>query len=73
MKTVVAIREYARRLGYSQAWTTAFVYKVVMRIVKELQPRIVSQQFDNDCAITLAIRKSKADELRTKLANLSFE
>ena len=45
----------------------------VMRIVKELQPRIVSQQFDNDCAITLAIRKSKADELRTKLANLSFE
>lgn len=44
----------------------------VMRIVKEMQPRIVSQQFDNDCTITLAIRKSKADELRDKLAKLSF-
>lgn len=56
--------------------TYQFTYPMmngVMRIVKELQPRIVSQQFDNDCAITLAIRKSKADELRTKMANLSFE
>lgn len=56
--------------------TYQFTYPMmngVMRIVTELQPRIVSQQFDNDCAITLAIRKSKADELRTKLANLSFE
>ncbi|MDY4409928.1 MAG: YigZ family protein [Prevotella sp.] len=56
--------------------TYQFTYPMmngVMRIVKELQPRIVSQQFDNDCAITLAIRKSKADELRTKLANFSFE
>lgn len=56
--------------------TYQFTYPMmngVMRIVKKLQPRIVSQQFDNDCAITLAIRKSKADELRTKLANLSFE
>ena len=37
MKTVVAIREYSRRLGYSQEWTTAFVYKVVM-LTKE-EPR----------------------------------
>ena len=44
----------------------------VMRIVKELQPRIVCQQFDNDCSITLAIRKSKADELSAKLDNLAF-
>ena len=35
MKTVVAIREYSRRLGYSQEWTTAFVYKVVMLAKKE--------------------------------------
>ena len=39
MKTVVAIREYARRLGYSQAWTTAFVYKVVMLAKKEPRPK----------------------------------
>ena len=35
MKTVVAIREYSRRLGYSREWTTAFVYKVVMLAKKE--------------------------------------
>ena len=39
MKTVVAIREYARRLGYSQAWTTVFVYKVVMLAKKEPRPK----------------------------------
>lgn len=39
MKTVVAIREYARRLGYSQAWTIAFVYKVVMLAKKEPRPK----------------------------------
>lgn len=44
----------------------------VMRIVKEMRPRIVSEQFDNNCSITLAIRKSKAEELKAKLAKLSF-
>ena len=44
----------------------------VMRIVKEMQPRIVSEQFYNNCSITLAIRKSKAEELKAKLAKLSF-
>ena len=39
MKTVVSIREYSRRLGYSQAWTTAFVYKVVMLAKKEPRPK----------------------------------
>ena len=45
----------------------------VMRIVKEQQPRIVSQQYDNTCSITLAIRKSEAERLRQSLAKLSFE
>ena len=30
MKTVVSVREYNRRLGFSQKWVTDFVYKVVM-------------------------------------------
>ena len=42
----------------------------VMRIVKEMNPRVVEQQFDNTCSIKLAIRKSLADELRSKLAKL---
>ena len=43
----------------------------VMRIVKEMSPRIVSQQFDNTCEITLAIRKSEAEQLRAKLEKLN--
>lgn len=45
----------------------------VMRVVKELSPRIVSQTFDNACSITLAIRRSEADNLRNRLKKLSFE
>lgn len=45
----------------------------VMRIVKEMNPRIVGQQFDNTCSIKLSIRKSEAEQLRTRLKKLSFE
>lgn len=45
----------------------------VMRVVKEMEPRIVSQSYDNTCRITLAIRQSLAEQLRQKLAKLSFE
>lgn len=45
----------------------------VMRVVKELEPRIVSQTFDNSCHISLAIRKSQAAELRQRLQQLSFQ
>ena len=45
----------------------------VMRIVKEMNPRIVSQTYDNTCEIRLSIRKSEAETLRSKLAKLSFE
>ena len=45
----------------------------VMKIVKEMQPRIVSQQFDNTCQIKLGIRQSLAEELESRLKKLSFE
>ena len=38
MKTVVAVREYNHRLGFSQKWVTDFVYKVVMLAKKEPRP-----------------------------------
>ncbi len=44
----------------------------VMRIVKEMSPKIISQHFDNTCTITLSIRKSEIELLRNKLKNLSF-
>src|SRR5574344_267797 len=55
--------------------TYRFTYPMmndVMRIVKEMQPRIVSQTFDNTCEIQLAIRESEAEQLRQRLAKLSF-
>ena len=45
----------------------------VMRIVKEMQPRIVGQTFDNTCQIRLSIRQSEAPQLRQRLNKLSFE
>lgn len=39
----------------------------IMKAVKELQPVIVSQTFDNLCQMTLAIRESKADHLYEKI------
>ncbi len=42
----------------------------VMRIVKDMNPRIVSQTYDNTCVIRLAIRKSEAQQLRARLAKL---
>ncbi|MCI6119472.1 MAG: YigZ family protein [Prevotella sp.] len=56
--------------------TYTFTYPMmndVMRIVKDMQPRIVSQTFDNTCEIRLAIRKSQAEALKTKLSKLSFQ
>jgi len=40
MKTVVAIRQYAQKLGFSQQWTTNFVHKVVLLAKKEPRAKI---------------------------------
>lgn len=39
MKTVVAIRNFDKRLGFSQKWITDFVYQVVMLAKKEAKPK----------------------------------
>lgn len=44
----------------------------VMKVVKEMRPRIVSQNFESTCEIRLAIRQSEAQQLRDRLAKLSF-
>ncbi len=45
----------------------------VMRVVKAMEPRIVSQEFDNTCKIVLRIRKSLAAELKSRLEALAYE
>lgn len=39
----------------------------IMRVVKELQPRIEAQEFDNLCTMRLSIRESRADLLEERL------
>jgi len=43
----------------------------VMRIVKEHNPVIISQNFDTDCQMTLRIRKSEAEKLKTKIISVT--
>lgn len=45
----------------------------VMKIIKEMSPRIVGQTYDNTCEIRLAIRASEAPILKEKLEKLSFK
>lgn len=66
----VEMRQVEERITYD------FTYPMmndVMRIVKEMNPTIVSQTFDNTCSITLSIRKSEAEQLGSRLRKLSFE
>ena len=56
--------------------TYSFPYPMmnaVMRVIKEMQPRIVSQTFDNTCSISMSIRQEMAPVLRDRLEKLSFE
>ena len=39
LKTVVDIRQYNKRLGFSQKWVTDFVYQIVMLAKKEPKPK----------------------------------
>ena len=56
--------------------TYSFPYPMmnaVMRVIKEMQPRIESQTFDNTCSISMSIRQEMAPVLRDRLEKLSFE
>lgn len=44
VKTVVAVREYNKRLGFSEKWITDFTYRVVMLAKKEKQPQAQAQK-----------------------------
>jgi hypothetical protein len=38
-----------------------------MRVVKEMHPRILSQQFEMTCEMTLRIRRGDAESLKSRL------
>lgn len=45
----------------------------VMKIIKDMSPRIVNQTYDNTCEIQFSIRKSQAPLLKSRLEKLSFK
>lgn len=45
----------------------------VMKIIKDMSPRIISQIYDNTCEMKLSIRKSEAPMLKAKFDKLAFK
>lgn len=45
----------------------------VMKIIKDMSPRIISQNYDNTCEMKLSIRKSEAPMLKAKFDKLAFK
>lgn len=45
----------------------------VMKIIKDMSPRIISQTYDNTCEMKLSIRKSEAPMLKAKFDELAFK
>ncbi|MCD8281963.1 MAG: YigZ family protein [Prevotella sp.] len=56
-------------IDYSFAYTTL---DRVMKAVRDSGARILSQTYDNTCTVRLAVRISRAGELRKQLEHLSF-
>lgn len=42
----------------------------VMKVVKDMEPQILSQDFDMDCRMTLRIRKGEAERMKEKLKKI---
>ena len=53
-----------------EVYTFSFEYPFmtsVMKVVREMDARIVSQTYDMDCSMTVSLRKGKMDELKEKV------
>ena len=81
---IVAYRESAQQAlanavveerQVEEQYTYTFAYpqmNVVMKVVKEMQPRIIAQDFQTTCSITLSIRKSLMPQLKQRLEAIAF-
>lgn len=53
----------------------SFIYEFhmmnsVMKVIKELNPKIINQEYDNDCSMTIQIRKGLMPELKLRLSKI---
>ena len=65
----IVTREVEEQITYTFPYV---MMNGVMKVVKEMRPRIISQNFESTCEIKLAIRQSEAQQLKDRLAKLSF-
>lgn len=68
--SVVETRQVEKIITYNFPYV---MMNNVMRVVKDMKPRILSQTYDTTCEIKLSIRLSEAEILKARLAKLSFE
>lgn len=68
--SVVETRQVEEIITYNFSYV---MMNNVMRVVKDMKPRILSQTYDTTCEIKLSIRLSEAEILKARLAKLSFE
>jgi uncharacterized YigZ family protein len=58
----------------NDVYTISFDYlqmNEVMKVIKDDQPTVLQQNFDNDCSITLAIRKMQVNQVMGKLESIA--
>ncbi|MCQ2077856.1 MAG: YigZ family protein [Bacteroidaceae bacterium] len=53
----------------------SFIYEFhmmnsVMKVIKDLNPKIINQVYDNDCSMTIQIRKGLMPELKLRLSKI---
>lgn len=64
------VRLVEERISYDFSYP---MMNAVMQLVKHTGARIIAQDFNTSCSITLGIRRSEAAMLRERLRQLSFE
>jgi uncharacterized YigZ family protein len=62
-----------RQVEESIIWNFAYPQmNAVMRVVKDMDARIVAQDFQTSCSITLSIRRSLMPQLKQRLEAINF-
>ena len=71
IKNAVIVKKYVEEdIVFSFPYV---MLNAVMRIVKEMSPRIISQTYNNTCEMRFSIRSSEAMKFKEKLRKLSFQ
>lgn len=68
-RNIIIERQVEEQITYNFTYPQM---NAVMKVVKDMEARIVSQDFQTACSITLSIRKSLMPQLKARLEALAF-